>query len=216
MTISSEKSFKVSVPDSAIDLLQKKLALTIFPDELHDSGWKYGSPLADIQRLVKRWQDGFDWRQHEANINAELPQYTRGVEVDGHGTLNIHYVHKKSTVANAIPLLFVHGCEFFRRFSAFITSLNPTLRGPGSFLEVRKILPLLTSANGDAPSFHIVAPSLPGYGFSEAPKTQGFSGPQYAEACHRLMLDLGYNEYVAQGGDWGHVVCNRTWQKISQ
>ena len=73
-------------------------------------------------------------------------------------------------------------------------------------MEVRKLLPLLTSVDGDGPSFHVVAPSLPGYGFSEGPKTQGFSVPQYAETFHKLMLELGYDEYVTQGGDWGHIV----------
>ena len=109
-----ETPFQISVPQTSLDLLQKKLNLTTFPDELPDSGWQYGAPLADIQRLAKRWKSGFDWRKHEAQLNAELPQYTRDVEVDGHGTLNIHYVHQKSTVHNSIPLLFVHGCECYR------------------------------------------------------------------------------------------------------
>jgi len=74
--------------------------------------------------------------------------------------------------------------------------------GPGSFLEVRKILPLLTNNDGAGPTFDVVAPSLPGFGFSDAPKQQGFAGPQYAETFHKLMLALGYNEYVTQGGDW--------------
>ena len=203
---SLEKPFEIHVPDSSIELLQKKLALTTLPDELPDSGWKYGVPLGDIQRLVKRWQDGFDWRKQEAKINAEMPQFTRDIEIDGHGTLNVHYVHKKSSVANAIPLLFVHGCKIFKL--VWVDNMSdPQFQGPGSFLEARKLVPLLTSADGDGPSFHVVAPSLSGYGFSEAPKTQGFNGPQYAEACHKLMLELGYTEYVTQGGDWGHLVC---------
>jgi hypothetical protein len=105
-----ESPFQIAIPDSQLALLHQKLSLTTLPTELEDAGWSYGSPLADIQRLVNRWKDGYDWRKHEAQLNAELPQYTRDIEVNGFGTLNIHYVHKKSEEKNAIPLLFVHGC----------------------------------------------------------------------------------------------------------
>ena len=107
----SEVSFKIDVPEEHISILQQKLALTNFPDEIEDAGWDYGVPLADIRRLVSRWKEGYDWRKHEAQLNNELPQFTRDIEVEGHGTLNVHYVHKKSEVVDAIPLLFVHGCE---------------------------------------------------------------------------------------------------------
>jgi len=116
--------------------------------------------------------------------------FTRDIDVDGFGTLNIHYVHKKSDVADAIPLFFCHGW-------------------PGSFYEVRKLLPLLTASSPEHPSFHVVAFSLPGYGFSEAPRKQGFAATQYAEVGHKLMLALGYNEYVTQGGDWGFIVTRK-------
>lgn len=182
----SEQPFRVAVPDLDIELLQKKLDLVRFPDELDDAGWKYGTPLADIRRLVAHWKNGFDWRKAEAEIN-EVPQLTRDVDVDGFGALNIHYVHQESKVGNAIPLLFIHGW-------------------PGHFLEVKKILPLLTAVSSDHPSFHVVALSLPGFGFSEAPKKEGFHRTQYAEVGHELMLALGYNEYVIQGGDWGYWV----------
>ncbi|KAF9005504.1 Alpha/Beta hydrolase protein [Cyathus striatus] len=107
-----------------------------------------------------------------------------------HGKLNIHYIHKKSDAPDAIPLLFVHGW-------------------PGSFIEVRKILPLLTEASDKHPSFHVVALSLPGFGFSEAPRKKGFAHPQYAEVAHKLMLAIGYNEYVTQGGDWGFTITHQ-------
>ena len=107
----SEVSFGIDVPEEHLSILQQKLALTNLPDELEDAGWDYGAPLADIRRLVSRWKEGYDWRKHEAQLNAELPQFTKDIEVEGHGTLNIHYVHKKSEVVDAIPLLFVHGCE---------------------------------------------------------------------------------------------------------
>ena len=107
----AEVSFKIAVPDEHLSILQQKLALTTLPDELEDVAWDYGVPLADIRRLVSRWKEGYDWRKHEAQLNAELPQFTRDIEVEGHGTLNVHYVHKKSEIVDAIPLLFVHGCE---------------------------------------------------------------------------------------------------------
>jgi hypothetical protein len=112
--MSVESPFKVAISDEKIALLHKKLDLTTFPDELDEAGWEYGAPLADIKRLVERWKNGYDWKKHEAQINDELPQFTRDIEVDGHGTLNIHYVHQKSPVVDAIPLLFVHGCERIR------------------------------------------------------------------------------------------------------
>ncbi|KAA1473717.1 alpha/beta-hydrolase [Dentipellis sp. KUC8613] len=187
MSNSSESPFKIAIPDDALALLNQKLALTRFPDELDEAGWQYGVPLADVKRLVARWKDGYDWRAHEAKLNAEFPMFTRDIAVEGFGTLNIHYIHQKSKLANAIPLLFVHGW-------------------PGNFLEVRKLLPILTSVSEGHPSFHVVAFSLPGYGFSEGPRKKGFSAPQYAEVANKLMLALGYNEYVTEGGDWGHMI----------
>lgn len=111
----AEQPFKVSVSDADLDLLHRKLELVRLPDELEEAGWEYGAPLADVKRLVGRWKDGFDWRKAEAAIN-EFPQFTRDIDVDGFGTLNIHYIHQRSAVANAIPLLFVHGCEYFSIF----------------------------------------------------------------------------------------------------
>ncbi|EIN09296.1 alpha/beta-hydrolase [Punctularia strigosozonata HHB-11173 SS5] len=180
----TEQPFSLHIPDSELELLQKKLALTRLPDELDEAGWEYGAPLADVKRLVERWQNGWDWRRYEAEIN-ELPMFTRDIDVDGFGTLNIHYIHQKSEVKGAIPLLFVHGW-------------------PGHFLEPAKLLPLLTASSPDHPSFHVVSLGLPGYGFSEAPKKKGFRMAQYAEVGHKLMLALGYSEYVTQGGDWGY------------
>jgi len=106
-----ETPFKIAVPDEQLELLRKKLALVRFPDELEDAGWEYGAPLADIKRLVARWKEGYDWRKHEQQLNDELPQFTKNIEVEGFGKFNIHYVHKKSEAEGATPLLFVHGCE---------------------------------------------------------------------------------------------------------
>ena len=107
---SLEKAFTLAVSDADLDLLRRKLDLVRFPDELDDAGWNYGAPLTDVKRLASYWKEGFDWRKTEAAIN-EIPMFTRDIEVDGFGTLNIHYLHKKSEAKNAIPLLFVHGCK---------------------------------------------------------------------------------------------------------
>jgi hypothetical protein len=110
--MSPASPFQISVSDSQLSLLQQKLALTTLPDEIDGAGWSYGAPLADIQRLVNRWKNGYDWRKEEANLNAEMPQFTRDIDVAGFGTLNIHYVYKSSQVESAIPLLFIHGCMY--------------------------------------------------------------------------------------------------------
>lgn len=187
-----ENPFRIDVPESQLSQLHQKLSLTVLPSELDDAGWSYGAPLSDINRLVTRWKDGYDWKKHEAELNAELPQYMRDVEVDGFGTLGIHYVHKRSQVASAIPLLFVHGCEAFSSQTYHIVTDTP---GPGSFIEVRKILPLFIEASTEHPSFHVVALSLPGFGFSDAPTKKGFDVARYAEVANKLMLSLGYDEY---------------------
>ena len=111
MSVGPEQPFKLHVPNAEIDTLRKKLELTRFPDELEDAGWEYGAPLVHVKRLVERWRNGYDWRKSEDEIN-QLPQFTRDIP-EGFGTLNIHYVHQQSEQANAIPLLFIHGCELF-------------------------------------------------------------------------------------------------------
>lgn len=110
---SNEQPFAISVPQSALDILHQKLSLATFPTRAPESDDErdYGAPLSDIQRLVSRWRDGFDWRAAEADLNASLPQFTRPIEVEGFGTFTAHYVHKKSERANAIPLVFLHGCQ---------------------------------------------------------------------------------------------------------
>ncbi|PSN62270.1 alpha/beta-hydrolase [Corynespora cassiicola Philippines] len=176
--------YNISVPDAEIQRLRSKLELTSFPDELDDAGWAYGAPLAEVKRLVAYWKDSYDWRKAEATLN-KLPNYTIAIEVDGFGPIDIHFLHQKSNVESAIPLIFVHGW-------------------PGSFFEATKILPLLADSekNGEI-AFDVVVPSLPNFGFSGAVKKKGFGAKQYAEVCHKLMLALGYEQYVSQGGDWG-------------
>ncbi|KAH9035730.1 Alpha/Beta hydrolase protein [Lactarius pseudohatsudake] len=188
--MTSEQPFKIAVPDDALALLKRKLDDTRLPDEINAAEWAYGAPLLDIRRLVSRWKDGYDWHTHERELNA-LPMFTRTIAVEGFGELSVHYVHQKSAVKGAIPLLFIHGW-------------------PGSFLEVTKVLPLLTSVSADHPSFHVVAPSLPGYAWSEGVLEKGFNAKHYAELFNKLMISLGYTEYVTQGGNWGHILALTT------
>ena len=103
--------FTLRVPDSQLEKLKQKLEDASFPDELDDVGWDLGAPLADVKRVAAYWKDGFDWRKAETKIN-ELPQFTTSIHTDGFDPLKIHFVHRKSKVASAIPLLFCHGCLF--------------------------------------------------------------------------------------------------------
>lgn len=173
--------YRISVPDSKLEHLRDKLAAATFPDELDGpEDWVYGTPLREVRRLAKYWQNEFDWRSVEARLNEDLPQYTTDVKVDGFDSLQIHFVWERSGVQGAIPLLFVHGW-------------------PGNFVECAKIIKALPRQDGaHCPAFDVVALSLPNYGFSEGVKKRGFGLTQYAECCNRLMLQLGYNEY----GEW--------------
>jgi microsomal epoxide hydrolase len=120
--MASAKLFKISVPQEKIDALKQKLSLTQFPDELEASGWDLGSPLNDIKRLTKAWEQ-FDWRQAENKLN-ETPQFTTDIDVAGFGTLNIHFVHQTSKVTGAVPLLFVHGCKLSELHPIYYTEID--------------------------------------------------------------------------------------------
>lgn len=106
------RPYQFVVPDSEIEKLQRKLEFATFPDELDEAGWDYGAPLNDVKRLVTYWKDQYRWRDAEAKIN-ELPNYETTINVEGFDPLQIHFVHQRSSVKAAIPLLFVHGCTFF-------------------------------------------------------------------------------------------------------
>lgn len=109
--MSDIKPFTISVQQTAIDRLQQKLAVVDLPDELDDAGWDYGASLPEVKKLISYWRNDYDWRKHEAKLN-ELPNHVTGIEVDGFGELQIHFVHQKSSVKNAVPLLFCHGCQY--------------------------------------------------------------------------------------------------------
>lgn len=107
--MSSPKPYKIDVPQVKLDVLKQKLALAEFPDELQGAGWDYGAPLADVKRLAKVWET-WDWRQAEEKLNNAAEHFHTDIDVEGYGTLDIHFVHQRSNVKGAIPLLFVHGC----------------------------------------------------------------------------------------------------------
>ncbi|KAK0707451.1 Alpha/Beta hydrolase protein [Lasiosphaeris hirsuta] len=180
------RPFKIDVADWNLQSLRTKLSHATFVEEAPVSeSWDYGVPVSDLKRLVAHWKTDFDWRAQETTLNA-LPQYKTLINVEGFGDLDTHFIHQRSERPGSVPLVFCHGW-------------------PGSFLEVTKILPLLVSPE-DGPSFHVVAPSLPNFGFSGGPSKPGFGIAQYAECLHKLMLRLGYNKYVTQGGDWGFAI----------
>ncbi|KAK5949394.1 hypothetical protein OHC33_009567 [Knufia fluminis] len=179
--------FTVSFPEARVKELKERLAKSTYPDELDNANWDLGAPVSDIRRIANHWQTRFDWNEAEARLN-ELPQYTTPIECEGgFEELSIHFVHVKSQAANAIPLLFCHGW-------------------PGSAIEVSKIAGDLVKGQDGGPAFHVVAPSLPNFGFSQGTRKRGFAIEQYAETCHKLMLRLGYDKYATQGGDWGWYV----------
>ncbi len=177
--------FEIHVDESVLDDLRERLARTRFPGQLDDAGWDYGTELSYLQELCAYWRERFDWRARERALNT-LPQFRTVIE-----GLNLHFVHARSPHPGAFPLLLTHGW-------------------PGSFFEFNKIVEPLTrpEVHGGRieDAFHVVAPSLPGYGWSEAPRERGFDARRIAAVEAQLMRELGYARYGAQGGDWGAIV----------
>lgn len=186
MTANTElRPFRIAVPQSELDDLQLRLSRTRFPAPLPGDGWDKGVPVSYLRELVAYWREGYDWRAQEAALNA-FPQFT--TEIDGQ---NIHFLHVRSPVAGALPLILTHGW-------------------PGSFVEFVDLIGPLTNpaAHGGNPAdaFHVVVPSLPGFGFSGPVKEGGWSTTRIARAWAELMRRLGYQRYGVQGGDIGAAV----------
>lgn len=185
----SPTPFRIDVPAPVLDDLRARLDRTRMPGAVAGAGWDYGTDLDVLERLLAHWRDGYDWRAAEAALN-ELPQFT--AEVDGH---TLHFAHVRGKGPNPVPLLFSHGW-------------------PGSFWEVHKIVGPLTdpAAYGGDPgdSFDVIAPSLPGYGFSPDAGVPGVHPGRIADLFASLMTDvLGYDRFGLQGGDWGSMVSSR-------
>ncbi|WP_406643023.1 epoxide hydrolase family protein [Amycolatopsis sp. WGS_07] len=179
------RPFAVSIPDSDIDDLKRRLAGTRWPDPETVDDWSQGVRVENARSLAGYWQHGYDWRRFESALNR-FPQFL--TEIDG---LDIHFIHVRSKNPDALPLLLTHGW-------------------PGSIVEFLKLIGPLTDPvafGGDAAdSFDVVVPSLPGFGFSGKPKQSGWTASRIANAWVELMKRLGYSTWAAQGGDWGAVV----------
>jgi epoxide hydrolase len=184
----SIEQFRIRIEDPVLEDLHDRLARTRFPDQIDGTGWEYGITVDYLRRLVGYWHDTYDWRAQEARLN-EFSQFRTRIDDQ-----SIHFLHARSAHDDAMPLLIIHGW-------------------PGSIVEFLDVLPRLTDPEafggeaGDA--FHVVAPSLPGYGFSEPPRTPGWDEQRIAHAFIVLMSRLGYTRYAAQGGDWGAQVASR-------
>ena len=175
--------YKIEIPDSVLDDLKSRLERTRWPDELPGTGWDYGSNLDYVKELVEYWRTKFDWHAQEKLINS-FSHFKS--EVDG---LNIHFIHEKGKGPNPMPLVITHGW-------------------PGTFFEMYKVIPMLSapaSHGGDpADAFDVVAPSMPGYGFSDATDKRGLSVLSIGDLWAKLMSEnLGCQRFAAQGGDWG-------------
>jgi pimeloyl-ACP methyl ester carboxylesterase len=175
-------SFRCHVPSTTLTDLRRRLARVRWPDEETQPGWAQGVPLARARRLADYWLHHYDWRRGERTLNG-FPQYR--TSIDG---LGIHFLHVRSRHADALPLIITHGW-------------------PGSVIELLRVIrPLVDPTSfGGRPSqaFHVVAPSLPGFGFSDKPTTTGWGVERTARAWQMLMQRLGYSRYVAAGGDFG-------------
>jgi pimeloyl-ACP methyl ester carboxylesterase len=176
------RHFEINIPDKQIEDLKRRVGTTRLPASVDAEGWADGTSLTFMRRLVDHWLNQFDWRVHEARLNR-LPQYK--ATIDG---LDIHFVHQPGRGPAPLPLVLTHGW-------------------PGSFIEMERIIPLLVdpAAHGGDPAdaFHVVIPSLPGFGFSAPPTEPGVSARRVAELWLKLMNGLGYARFAAQGGDIG-------------
>src|SRR4030095_11784677 len=177
--------FRIAVPDTVLADLRERLARTRFPDEIADSGWTYGTTLAYLRELVAHWCERYDWRAAEASLNA-FPQFKALVD-----DLHIHFIHARGVGPKPFPLIITHGW-------------------PGSVAEFTKIIGPLTDPvrhGGDpADAFDVVAPSMPGYGFSDHARTPGMDAERIATLWAEPVRGLGYTRFGAQGGDWGAIV----------
>ena len=179
------RPFTVDIPQKAIDDLHTRIDLVRWPERETVDGWQQGVPLAEAKRVVDYWRNSYDWRRCEDQLNS----YDNFLaEIDG---LDIHFMHVRSAHEDALPLMLTHGW-------------------PGSIVEFLKVIDPLTNptAHGGSASdaFHLVIPSLPGYGFSGKPTRHGWTVQRTADAWDVLMKGLGYDRYIAQGGDWGSAV----------
>jgi pimeloyl-ACP methyl ester carboxylesterase len=177
--------FRSETPQAVIDDLKDRLSRTRFPDQIEGTGWDYGADIAYVRELCRYWREDFDWRAAEARFNA-FPQFT--TEIGGE---HVHFYHIRSPEPDAFPVVITHGY-------------------PGTVAEFLDVFGPLTdpARHGGDPrdAFHVIAPSVPGYGFSGPTKHRGFNIQRAADTNLRIMELLGYERYGAQGGDWGSAI----------
>ena len=176
------RPFRLEIPQADLDDLHQRLDHTRWPDELPGVGWAYGAPLGYVRELADYWRNRYDWRANEQRLN-EFPQFT--TTIDGQ---RVHFLHVRSREPGALPLIITHGW-------------------PGSVAEFMRIIGPLTDprsfAGDPADAFHVVAPSIPGFGPSGPTSGTGWDRPRVTNAFVELMRRLGYRRYGAHGGDWG-------------
>ena len=179
------RPFRVNIPEAELTELRRRITAARLPDKEPVADFSQGVPLATIEKLATYWATEYDWRKVEARLNA-VPNFI--TEIDG---LDIHFIHVRSKHENALPIIITHGW-------------------PGSVIEQLKLIEPLANPTAQggtaADAFHVVIPSMPGYGFSARPTTTGWGPERIARAWDVLMKRLGYSRYVAQGGDWGAIV----------
>jgi pimeloyl-ACP methyl ester carboxylesterase len=189
------RPFTLAVPQDQIDDLHRRLDMTRWAERETVDDWSQGTPLAVLQDLAAYWRDGYDWRACEARLNTLGQSVT---EIDG---LDIHFLHVRSPEPGAMPLLLTHGW-------------------PGSVIEFLRVIGPLSDPvthGGEAKdAFHLVIPSLPGFGFSAKPQGTGWGVERIARAWAELMHRLGYDRWVAQGGDWGAFVTNKIGEQAPE
>jgi pimeloyl-ACP methyl ester carboxylesterase len=189
MAESKIEPFRINVSDEVLRDLRERLDRTRFPGEIPNTGWEYGTNLAYMKELIEYWRTEYDWRKHEAELNR-FAHFK--ANIDG---LDLHFIHERGRGSNPKPLLLSHGW-------------------PGTIYEFTQIIPMLTdpASHGGNPnqSFDVIAPSLPGYGFSGHPQARAVNVQVIAEMFHKLVTGvLGYKRYCAQGGDWGSAITSR-------
>jgi epoxide hydrolase len=176
--------FRIAVPDTVLTDLRARLSATRWPERETVADWSQGVPLSYLREFCAYWGEKYDWRAREAALNA-FPQFTTTID-----ELDLHFYHLRSHHEGALPLLLTHGW-------------------PGSVAEFAKVMGPLVDPPDPADAFHVVAPSLPGFGFSGKPTTPGWGVPRIADAWCALMSRLGYDRFVAHGGDWGAIITSR-------
>ena len=180
--------FKIAIPQKELKDLQDRIKHTRWPEEISGEGWKRGMPLEYTQKLAEYWRSKYDWREQEATLN-KYPQFM--TEIDGQ---KIHFVHVRSSKPDAMPLLLCHGY-------------------PSSFVEfiplINRLVAPVTSGDASAQAFHVIIPSLPGFGFSTPVLYPGWEITKMAKAFIQLMSELGYDRYGIHGGDVGAGICSQ-------